>query len=41
MDVSTTRKLTRVEQCQANAKRRSEQKRQATLTALAQLQREQ
>src|SRR5713226_6901962 len=40
MDVSTTAKLTRIEQCQANAKKRSEQKRQATLTALAQLQRE-
>ncbi len=40
MDVSTTTKLTRIEQCQANAKKRSEQKRQATLTALAQLQRE-
>ena len=37
MDVSTTAKLTRIEQCQANAKKRSEQKRQATLTALAQL----
>ncbi len=40
MDGSTTAKLTRVEQCQANAKKRSEQKRQATLLALAQLQRE-
>src|SRR2546423_9565943 len=40
MDVSTTAKLTRIEQCQANAKKRSEQKRQATLSALAQLQRE-
>jgi hypothetical protein len=40
MDVSTTAKLTRIEQCQANAKKRSEQKRQATLIALAQLQRE-
>lgn len=40
MDVSTTAKLTRTEQCQANAKKRSEQKRQATLTTLAQLQRE-
>ncbi len=40
MDVSTTAKLTRVEQCQANAKKRSEQKRQAVLIALAQLQRE-
>jgi hypothetical protein len=29
MDGSTTAKLTRVEQCQANAKKRSEQKRQA------------
>src|SRR5260221_11882021 len=37
MDVSTTAKLTRIEQCQANATKRSEQKRQATLTALAQL----
>jgi predicted transposase YbfD/YdcC len=37
MDVSTTRKLTRIEQCQANAKKRSEQKRQATLSALAHL----
>ncbi len=33
-------KLTRIEQCQANAKKRSEQKRQAALSALAQLQRE-
>jgi hypothetical protein len=41
MDASTTAKLTRVEQCQANAKKRSEQKRQAALTALAELQREQ
>jgi hypothetical protein len=40
MDGSTIAKLTRIEQCQANAKKRSEQKRQATLTALAQLQRE-
>src|SRR5437016_14421903 len=40
MDASTPAKLTRVEQCKANAKKRSEQKRQATLTALAQLQRE-
>jgi Family of unknown function (DUF6262) len=40
MDASTTVKMTRVEQCQANAKKRSEQKRQAALTALAQLQRE-
>src|SRR5712691_2317783 len=40
MDVSTTAKLTRIEQCQTNAKKRSEQKRLATLTALAQLQRE-
>ena len=40
MDASTTAKLTRVEQCQANAKKRSEQKRQAALSALAQLQRE-
>lgn len=40
MDVSTTAKRTRIEQCQANAKARSDQKRQATLTALAQLQRE-
>ncbi len=40
MDVSTTAKLTRVEQCQANAQKRSAQKRQAALTALAQLQRE-
>jgi hypothetical protein len=38
MDGSTTAKLTRVEQCQANAKKRSEQKRHATLLALAQLQ---
>jgi hypothetical protein len=37
MDDSTTAKLTRIEQCQANAKKRSEQKRQATLSALAQL----
>ncbi|HEV2660604.1 MAG TPA: hypothetical protein VGU68_08360 [Ktedonobacteraceae bacterium] len=41
MDISTTTKQTRVEQCKANAKTRSEQKRQATLSALAQLQREQ
>jgi len=40
MDGSTTTKLTRIEQCQVNAKKRSEQKRQATLTAVAQLQRE-
>ena len=40
MDVSTTAKRTRIEQCQANAKKRSEQKRQATLRALTQLQRE-
>ncbi|MFL5696052.1 MAG: hypothetical protein ACJ797_02975 [Ktedonobacteraceae bacterium] len=40
MDISTTAKLTRVEQCRTNAKKRSQQKRQATLTALAQLQRE-
>src|SRR5215469_7941972 len=40
MDDSTTTKLTRIEQCQANAKARSEQKRQAALSALAQLQRE-
>jgi hypothetical protein len=40
MDGSTTAKLTRSEQCQANAKKRSEQKRQATLLAVAQLQRE-
>jgi hypothetical protein len=37
MDISTTAKLTRIEQCQANAKKRSEQKRQATRSALAQL----
>ncbi len=37
MDGSTIAKLTRIEQCQANAKTRSEQKRQATLSALAQL----
>jgi uncharacterized coiled-coil protein SlyX len=37
MDGSTTAKLTRIEQCQANAKKRSEQKRQATLSAVAQL----
>jgi hypothetical protein len=41
MDISTTTKQTRVEQCKANAKTRSEQKRQAALSALAQLQREQ
>lgn len=40
MDASTTVKLTRVEQCQANAKKRSQQKRQATLSALAKLQHE-
>jgi len=40
MDDSTTTKRTRIEQCQANAKARSEQKRQAALAALAQLQRE-
>jgi hypothetical protein len=37
MDGFTTAKLTRIEQCQANAKKRSEQKRQATLSALAQM----
>jgi predicted nucleic acid-binding protein len=37
MDDSTTAKRTRIEQCQANAKARSEQKRQATLSALAEL----
>jgi predicted nucleic acid-binding Zn-ribbon protein len=40
MDVSTTGKLTRIEQCRINAQKRSEQKRQATLSALAALQRE-
>ena len=40
MDGSTTAKRTRIEQCQANAKKRSEQKRQATFSALAQLKRE-
>ena len=40
MDGSTKVKLTRSEQCQANAKKRSELKCQATLTALVQLQRE-
>ncbi|HEX6478506.1 MAG TPA: hypothetical protein VF043_06655 [Ktedonobacteraceae bacterium] len=40
MDASTTTKQTRIEQCKTNAKKRSEQKRQATLTALALLQRE-
>ena len=37
MDDSTTAKRTRIQQCQANAKARSEQKRQATLSALAEL----
>jgi hypothetical protein len=41
MDVSTTTKRTRVEQCQLNAKRRSEQKRKAALSALDALVREQ
>ncbi len=40
MDVSITTKQTRTEQCKTNAKKRSEQKRQATLTALALLQHE-
>jgi len=40
MDGFTTAKRTRIEQCRANAKKRSEQKRQATLSALAQLKRE-
>jgi hypothetical protein len=34
MDASTTAKWTRIEQCKINAKRRSEQKHQAALTAL-------
>jgi chromosome segregation ATPase len=37
MDASTTAKLTRVEQCRVNAQKRSEQKRQAALSALTQL----
>jgi hypothetical protein len=37
MDDSTTAKRTRIEQCQANAKARSAQKRQAALSALAHL----
>ena len=41
MDASITAKLTRVEQCRANAQKRSEQKRQATLSALAELKLEQ
>lgn len=41
MDVSTTTKQTRVEQCKANARARSEQKRQAALFALSALVQEQ
>src|SRR5712692_6055200 len=41
MDVSTTTKRTRVEQCQLNAKRRSEQKRKVARSALDALVREQ
>jgi Holliday junction resolvasome RuvABC DNA-binding subunit len=41
MDASTTAKRTRTEQCQINAKARSEQKRQAAFDALSRLQFEQ
>jgi hypothetical protein len=41
MDASITTKWSWVEQCQLNAKRRSEQKRQAALSVLARLQSEQ
>jgi Holliday junction resolvasome RuvABC DNA-binding subunit len=41
MDVSTTVKRTRTEQCKINAKARSEKKRQAALDALSRLQFEQ
>jgi Family of unknown function (DUF6262) len=40
MDVSTTAKYTRSEQCRKNAQAKSEQKRQATLTAIRELQQE-
>lgn len=40
MDVSTTGKLTRIEQCQRNARIKSEQKRRAALEALMLLQQE-
>lgn len=38
MDVSTTAKHTRVEQCRKNAQAKSEQKRQATFAAIRELQ---
>jgi hypothetical protein len=41
MDASTTRKLTRIEQCKINAQARSEQKRQAAFEALSRLKLEQ
>jgi Family of unknown function (DUF6262) len=40
MGASTTTKQTRVEQCQKNARAKSEQKRQAALTAIQELQQE-
>lgn len=40
MDVSTTAKYTRSEQCRKNAQAKSEQKRQATFTAIRELQQE-
>src|SRR6266700_6559111 len=40
MDVSTTAKHTRSEQCRKNAQAKSEQKRQATFAAIRDLQRE-
>jgi hypothetical protein len=41
MDASTTLKHTRIEQCRKNAQAKSEQKRQAALRAIQDLQREQ
>jgi hypothetical protein len=41
MDASTTAKQTRSEQCRKNARAKSEQKRQATLNAIQDLQQEQ
>ena len=40
MDVSTTAKRTRTEQCQHNAQVKSEQKRQTTFAAIRELQQE-
>src|SRR6266568_5615158 len=40
MDVSTTAKHTRSEQCRKNAQAKSEQKRQVTFTAIRELQQE-